>query len=92
MYPEFISSNTTTVAENTPLNSVLLIVKAIDKDEGRNGYVEYILHNEKSTFSLGMVDGILRVTGNIDREKSNNFTLKVQLLCFLSLLALLFFK
>jgi hypothetical protein len=49
----------------------------VDKDEARNGYVEYVLHNEKSTFSLGLVDGILRVIGNIDREKSSNFTLKV---------------
>lgn len=67
--------------ENTPLNSVLMVVKAVDKDEGRNGYVEYILHNEKSLFSLGMIDGLLRIVGNIDREKASNFTLQVFFVC-----------
>lgn len=66
------------MVENTPLNSVLLVVKAVDKDEGRNGYVEYTLHNHKSTFSLGVVDGLLRVIGNIDREDASNYTLNVR--------------
>lgn len=63
--------------ENSPLNSVIHTVKAVDGDEGRNGYVEYSLHNEKSTFSVGSVDGLLRVVGNIDRELKSNYTLKI---------------
>jgi hypothetical protein len=78
--PTFVSSDSITVMENVPINSVLLVVKAIDKDEGRNGYVEYMLHNEKNTFSLGVVDGLLRVVGNIDRENASNYTLKVSFL------------
>lgn len=77
--PEFVSASSITVMENTPINSVLLVVKAIDKDEGRNGYVDYTLHNEKATFSLGAVDGLLRVVGDIDREYAINYTLKVSL-------------
>lgn len=76
--PRFISANETTVMENAPLNSVLHTVKAVDGDEGRNGYVEYLLNNEKSTFSLGAVDGLLRVIGNIDREIKGSYTLKVE--------------
>lgn len=75
--PEFVSANSIMVMENTPINSVLLVVKAIDRDEGRNGYVEYTLHNEKATFSLGVVDGLLRVIGDIDREDVSNYTLSV---------------
>lgn len=63
--------------ENAPLNSVIHTVKAVDEDEGRNGYVEYALNNEKGTFSLGAVDGLLRVIGNIDREIKSNYTLKI---------------
>lgn len=75
--PRFTSSNETTVMENSPLNSVVHTVKAVDEDEGRNGYVEYLLNNEKSTFSLGSVDGLLRVIANVDREQKSNYTLKV---------------
>ena len=77
--PVFASPNVTFVTENSPVNTVLLAVKAIDKDEGRNSYVEYILNNEKSTFTLGPVDGLLRVTGPIDREITQNYTLKVRI-------------
>lgn len=53
-------------------------MKATDKDEsGRNTYIEYSLNNAKETFSLGQVDGLLRVNGIIDREMQQNFTLKV---------------
>ncbi len=64
--------------ENEQLGTVVFVIKAIDGDEGRNGHVEYILHNEKATFSLGAVDGLLRVTGIIDRENKENYTLQVR--------------
>jgi len=73
----FVSPNETTVMENQHLNTVVLVVKAVSRDEGRNGYVEYVLNNEKSTFSLGPVDGLLRVNGIIDRESKENYTLMV---------------
>lgn len=56
-----------------------MAVKAIDKDEGRNGYIEYSLSSDPSinVFSLGPVDGLLRVSGRIDRELRSNYTLVV---------------
>nr|CAD7449819.1 unnamed protein product [Timema bartmani] len=74
--PEFISSNSTTVAENIPLNTVVMAVKAADRDEGRNSYIEYSLSPDPM-FSLGPVDGLLRVTGRLDREVRANYTLWV---------------
>lgn len=80
MSPVFITPNETTVDENIPVNTVVMAIKAMDKDEGRNGYIEYSLANDpqiNGIFSLGSVDGLLRVTGNIDREIRSNYTLLV---------------
>lgn len=43
---------------------------------GRNGYIEYSL-SPNPVFSLGPVDGVLRVSGPIDRELRNNYTVMV---------------
>ncbi|CAH1187899.1 unnamed protein product [Phyllotreta striolata] len=80
MSPEFITPNETTVSENIPVNTVVMAIKATDKDEGRNGYIEYSLSNDplaNSVFTLGPVDGLLRVGGKIDRETTGNYTLTV---------------
>lgn len=75
--PEFISPNQTSIMENAPLNSVVMAIKAVDKDEGRNGYVEYSLDSKDLPFTLGTVDGLLRVSGSLDREFRPNYTLRV---------------
>lgn len=80
MSPEFITRNVTSVPENIPVNTVVMAIKAVDKDEGRNGYIEYSLANDPTTngvFSLGPVDGLLRVSGKIDRELKSNYTLRI---------------
>lgn len=78
MSPEFITSNETSVSENIPLNTVVMAIKAIDKDEGRNGYIEYMLVSEPSIpFTLGAVDGLLRISGRLDRELRSSYKLKV---------------
>ncbi|XP_013177912.1 PREDICTED: cadherin-related tumor suppressor [Papilio xuthus] len=80
MAPEFVSPNMTTVSENIPLNTVIMTVKAVDKDEGRNGYIEYFMEPDSEIngyFSLGNVDGILRATGKLDRELKSSYTLSV---------------
>ncbi|XP_050300468.1 cadherin-related tumor suppressor isoform X2 [Anthonomus grandis grandis] len=76
MAPEFITPNETTVMENIAKNTMVMAIKALDKDEGRNGYIEYSL-SPNPVFSLGSVDGVLRVSGNIDRELRNNYTIMV---------------
>ncbi|XP_068085239.1 cadherin-related tumor suppressor [Anabrus simplex] len=74
--PEFITPNETAVAENVPANTVVMAVKAVDRDEGRNSYIEYSLSGDPM-FSLGPVDGLLRVSGRLDRESRANYTLEV---------------
>ena len=56
---------------------MVTIVKAIDRDEARNGYVEYSLESTDAPFVLGNVDGVLRVFGQLDREITANYTLKI---------------
>lgn len=78
MSPEFISPTKISIIENAPSNSVVMAIKAIDRDEGRNGYVEYSLRDDGSLpFILGPVDGLLRVSGSLDREKRSNYTLEI---------------
>lgn len=78
MSPVFVTSNETSITENTPLSAVVMAIKAVDKDEGRNGYIEYWLNAESSVpFTLGSVDGLLRVSGRLDRELRASYKLKV---------------
>lgn len=81
MSPEFITPNETSVLENIPVNTVVMAVKAIDRDEGRNSYIEYSLSPDPAivgVFSLGPVDGLLRVSGRLDRETKANYSLEVK--------------
>ncbi|XP_023246890.1 cadherin-related tumor suppressor [Copidosoma floridanum] len=75
--PEFVSTNQTSVTEGVAINSVVMVVKAVDRDEGRNGYVEYSLAPGQGEvpFALGSVDGVLRVSGPLDREHRSNYEL-----------------
>lgn len=55
-----------------------MAIKAIDRDEGRNGYVEYSLETNEAPFILGNVDGVLRVARQLDRENKANYSLRIQ--------------
>ncbi|GIY47457.1 cadherin-related tumor suppressor [Caerostris extrusa] len=73
MAPEFVVPNEISVMENVPSNTVVMAIKAIDRDEGRNSYIEYSLASQSSgKFSLGPIDGLLRVVGPLDREQISN--------------------
>ncbi|OQR69060.1 cadherin-related tumor suppressor-like, partial [Tropilaelaps mercedesae] len=78
--PHFVTPNVTSIVENAPINAVVMAVKAVDGDEGANAFVEYSLANDnpnggsgysgQQRFSIGPVDGLLRVTGVLDRERA----------------------
>lgn len=83
--PVFVSANETSVMENVAVNTVVFTVKAIDNDEGRNGYIDYYLDDsggddgldESSPFTLNPNDGILRVAGALDRELQSSYVLNI---------------
>ena len=73
-----MSPNTASIMENTPVNTIIMAVKAVDNDEGSNSYIEYSLApvtDEKLV--IGPVDGLLRVGGPLDREVQSSFSLLV---------------
>ncbi|XP_058790848.1 cadherin-related tumor suppressor [Phymastichus coffea] len=77
-WPEFVSASEASVPEGASTNAVVMVVKAVDRDEGRNGHVEYTLDGRDAPFSLGSVDGVLRVARPLDRELKANYSLRIQ--------------
>ncbi|XP_060667097.1 LOW QUALITY PROTEIN: cadherin-related tumor suppressor [Drosophila nasuta] len=85
--PVFISANETAVLENVAVNTVVFTVKAIDNDEGRNGYIDYFIDKPALTggyngvklppFTLNPTDGVLRVADALDREIQNSYILNI---------------
>lgn len=76
--PHFVSPNHTTVMENSLVNSIVMSVKAVDRDEGNNGLIKYSLYSDKSVpFTLGSNDGVLKVSGPIDHELQQEYYLYV---------------
>lgn len=57
----------------------MLTVIAVDLDQGSNSQLSYTLTKIDlgAPFFLGNTDGVLRVTGGLDRETKQNYTLKV---------------
>ncbi|TDG46679.1 hypothetical protein AWZ03_006859 [Drosophila navojoa] len=86
--PMFVSANETSVMENVAINTVVFTVKAIDNDEGRNGYIDYYIDDPRTfgednevveplPFTLNPTDGILRVADTLDRELRVNYVLNI---------------
>ncbi|XP_030380643.1 cadherin-related tumor suppressor [Scaptodrosophila lebanonensis] len=83
--PVFISANETKIMENVAINTIVMSVKAVDPDEGRNGYIDYILVEpsalltdvESLPFTLNPTDGLLRVVDTLDRELCSSYTLNI---------------
>ncbi|CAG0879402.1 unnamed protein product [Cyprideis torosa] len=76
--PEFLSPPEAMVMENAPPNTVIMAVKALDRDEGANSYIEYSLAPViGNKLVIGPVDGLIRVGGSIDREVQSSFSLLV---------------
>uniref|UniRef100_A0A663MGM7 Protocadherin Fat 4 n=1 Tax=Athene cunicularia TaxID=194338 RepID=A0A663MGM7_ATHCN len=76
--PSFISPKLTYVPENTPIDTVVFKAQATDPDSGPNSYIEYsLLRPLGNKFSIGTIDGEVRLTGELDREAVSNYTLTV---------------
>lgn len=76
--PTFISPKVTYVPENTPIDTIVFKAQATDPDSGPNSYIEYsLLRPLGNKFSIGSIDGEVRLTGELDREAVSNYTLTV---------------
>ncbi|KAK5864404.1 hypothetical protein PBY51_015650 [Eleginops maclovinus] len=76
--PTFTSQRMTYIQENTPVDTVVFTTKATDADSGPNSYVEYSLKGPfGNKFSIGTIDGDVRLVGELDREELSNYTLTV---------------
>uniref|UniRef100_UPI003AAF52F7 protocadherin beta-16-like n=1 Tax=Centroberyx gerrardi TaxID=166262 RepID=UPI003AAF52F7 len=67
--------------ENSPLDTVVLTVSAIDADEGVNGEVTYgfdhVSDENSNVFSLHPKTGEVRVAGSIDFEKESSYEMQI---------------
>ncbi|XP_051276283.1 LOW QUALITY PROTEIN: protocadherin Fat 4 [Dicentrarchus labrax] len=76
--PTFTSQKMTYIQENTPVDTVVFTAKATDADSGPNSYIEYSLRGPfGNKFSIGTIDGDVRLVGELDREELSNYTLTV---------------
>lgn len=76
--PAFTSQKMTYIQENTPVDTVVFTAQATDADSGPNSYVEYSLRGPYGNkFSIGTIDGGVRLVGELDREELCNYTLTV---------------
>ncbi|XP_069027772.1 protocadherin gamma-A4-like isoform X28 [Embiotoca jacksoni] len=70
------------VPENSPPDTIVIIVSATDADEGVNGQVTYdfghVSDNDINVFSIDPKTGEIKVTGVIDFEESSSFEMKVE--------------
>ncbi|KAM4621328.1 protocadherin beta-16-like [Polymixia lowei] len=67
--------------ENSPLDTVVVIVSATDADEGVNGEVTYgfdhVSDENSNAFSLNPKTGKVSVTGPIDYEKESSYEMQI---------------
>ncbi|KAL2077311.1 hypothetical protein ACEWY4_026815 [Coilia grayii] len=71
-----------TLAENAPVDTVVLTVTATDADEGPNGQVTYefsrLSNKARRAFSLDSFTGEIKVIGPIDFEEDSKFEILVE--------------
>ena len=77
--PQFTRpSYSATVPESLPTGSTLLLVTAVDNDEGSNAEVSYQLLSSSDIFTLNSVSGEIQLSGSLDAETRDSYLLTVQ--------------
>lgn len=77
--PYFISSNITHISEHATTGDIVTTVMVADLDTGSNSKITFNLVkiDALAPFSLGATDGVLRVSGSLDREVRDRYVVKV---------------
>lgn len=66
------------IPENTAIGTVVIQVEASDKDLGVNGKIAYSLLTSTTPFGINSTNGIIYVTGQLDRELVPTYNLKIK--------------
>uniref|UniRef100_A0A3Q2XS24 FAT atypical cadherin 3a n=1 Tax=Hippocampus comes TaxID=109280 RepID=A0A3Q2XS24_HIPCM len=66
------------IPENTAIGMDVIQVEATDKDHGLNGEVSYSFLTSTTHFGINSTTGIVYVAGQLDREFSSSFHLKIE--------------
>ena len=77
--PYFISSNITHISEHATTGDIVTTVMVADLDAGSNSNISFSLVkiDALAPFSLGATNGVLRVSGSLDREVRDRYVVKV---------------
>ncbi|CAG0922117.1 unnamed protein product [Notodromas monacha] len=69
-----------TVSEDIQPGSQIMVLEAVDADEGENGRITYLLDRQSAEgkFRIDPVSGAITVSGRLDREVKNFYTLVVE--------------
>ncbi|XP_035989151.1 protocadherin Fat 3a isoform X5 [Fundulus heteroclitus] len=77
--PQFLQEGYRIVIhENTAIGTSIIQIEATDKDLGVNGEMVYSLLTSTSQFSINSTNGIVYVTGQLDRELVPTYYLKIK--------------
>ena len=57
------------LAENQPIDSIILKIHANDRDEGENARIIYFIDDPSSTFSINEQTGEIYLKKSLDYEK-----------------------
>ncbi|XP_053279440.1 protocadherin Fat 3a [Pleuronectes platessa] len=66
------------IPENTAIGTEVIQVEATDKDLGPNGEIVYSVLTITTQFSINSTNGIVYVAGQLDREFTSSFNLKIE--------------
>lgn len=66
------------VSENSPVDSLIARVHAIDQDEGINGEINYYLINDEKNFQIDQWTGEIRVRKPLDFETKTMYRLDIE--------------
>ena len=76
--PSFEAVPRLSISENSPANTPVAALRALDGDTGANAEIEYFLEDSlNGKFSIGRIDGVLRAIKSLDREEEEFYTLTV---------------
>ncbi|XP_034149157.1 protocadherin Fat 4-like [Esox lucius] len=76
--PSFVSASSVSIPEDTAVQTVVMVIQAVDADSGSNGYVIYTLEDTQvSLFNINSTSGHLYLRQPVDREQVDTLTVTV---------------